>query len=134
MISEQYVETLKRLTRGKFKLSEDQMLGLIEEVKGADAPDILCAVFPPKAKRVKKPVPEWLKEMDEARKRLSWKASDAVAKIYELASLSAVELNGAHKKSFPAAARHLASSIGEEAAKTMFVDWVDQFAENHRMV
>lgn len=136
MISEETLLVLSRLTKGAKKLSESEVRDLIVDIQGADASQIVEALFAPKpkAKPARVPTPEWLKAMQLAQKRMSWKAPEAVDKLYSLAESAGYSTEKARKKSFPAAAKDIASKLGEESTKDLFVRWVDDFVANHTMV
>ncbi|MEM6410475.1 MAG: hypothetical protein AAF683_02940 [Pseudomonadota bacterium] len=99
--------------------------------------EILEAAFPPKPKRARKPAPpkpQWLKDMQAAQKRVSWKAADARDRLLELASKRGFELSGKKPASFPKAAEEIAAKLGGDQTRDMFVAWIDDYTATHKMV
>ena len=72
--------------------------------------------------------------MQTAQKRISWKAAEAVEKLYKIAMEAGFQSEKPLKKSFPAAAKDVAAQLGEESTKLLFVEWVDEYVSKHAMV
>ena len=128
-------DVLRRLTRGKYKLNEPEMRAFLERLKSTTTDELLQATFPVKPARkptAKKPNPQWIQDMETARKSLSWRVADAIARLYLLAEERSVEIKGAKKKSFVAASRHVAEAYGEESTRDLFLQWVGEFADANR--
>jgi len=137
MISKENAEALQRLTKGKYKLSKAQIVLLASELRAATEQEIIQAAFPPKLKRERKsapPKPQWLKDMQTAQKRVSWKAADARDRLLELASNRGFEVSGKKPASFPKAAEAIAAKLGGDQTRDMFVGWVDDYTATHKMV
>lgn len=135
MISEKTILELSRLTKGAKALTEPDLRDLLMEIKHQEVDEVLRAVFAPKRKlpKPKLEVPSWLKSMEAAKKRLSWKSLEAVDRLYELAKESGFE-PVKKKTTFPAAAKDIANDLGGDRINQLFVDWVDEFASTHAMI
>ncbi|WP_206992143.1 hypothetical protein [Hyphomonas sp. KY3] len=136
MLSEQTVAALLRLSRGKYALDKSAMQKLIKELQATSSEEIVDQLFAakPKKKRARQPAPEWLSRMQKAQKKIAWKASEAVLKLYTLAEAAGFQSDKARKKSFPAAAKEVAGQLGESQTEAMFVDWVNDFTHRHKMI
>jgi hypothetical protein len=136
MIGDETVLILGRLVKGKNKVEPAEMRKLIEDLRGNSTDDVLHVLYSPKPKLKKpKPVtPEWLKDMQAAQKKVSWRAPEAIEQLYKLAEEVGFSSVGAHKKSFPAAAKDVAGQVGSEKTKDIFVGWVKEYVDKHVMV
>lgn len=77
---------------------------------------------------------KWVDEMIAARDRLSWRASEATHRLYDIAEKNGFKPTSARKTSFPKAARDIATQIGERKTRDIFIRWVDNFARKHKMI
>jgi hypothetical protein len=131
------ISALKRLTKGKNGLGREEVRDILEFVKAQPVDEVLLSIFPPKVVRTtasKTPPGTWVAELERAKKRLNWKAAEAIAKFYELAQENGYILKSAPQKTFPKAAQEIASQIGESRATQLFADWVDQFVKTNQML
>ena len=137
MISDLTKNTLARILRGANKLDEAQLRAVLLEIQKNQVEDVLKELFEPKRKKTsskpKTEVPVWLKSMEVAKKKISWKAPEAIDRLYVIAEANGFE-PGTRKSSFPSAAKHIASQIGEARISTSFVDWVDEYVSTHSMI
>ena len=136
MITDENIATLTRLTKGRYKIDKTTFEVLIKEVQATSCDELLDKVFPAKTVRKRvaaQPKPQWLEDMLKARKKLSWSAAEATARLFEIAEQEGFELTKAKQKSFPKASEQIAGQLGEQRTRDLFVNWVSDFAETHKM-
>ncbi|MEH6808571.1 MAG: hypothetical protein V7651_06935 [Hyphomonas oceanitis] len=136
MIGENTILILGRLVKGRNKVEQEEMRKLIEDLQGNSTDDVLHALYSPKPKpkKPKAEVPEWLKKMQDAQKKVSWRAPEAIEQLYALADEVGFSSVGVRKRSFPAAAKEVAQQLGPDKTKDLFVEWVKEYVEKHVMV
>lgn len=137
MTPEAVIDQLKRLTKGKNGLSKAEMTDLLTTLRTKETGSLLQALYPERKAPAKKPkaeTPAWIKDMQTAQKQLSWKMPEAVERLYLLASETGVEVSGNRKATLPAAAKHIAATLGEAKTRDIFVEWVTLYDKDHTMV
>lgn len=137
MISDLTKQTLARILKGANKLDEAQLREVLLEIQKSKVDDVLRELFEPKQKKkssqAKPVVPAWLKSMEVAKKKISWKSPEAIDRLYIIAEANGFE-PGTRKASFPSASKHIASQIGEARISASFIDWVDEYVSTHSMI
>jgi len=136
MISARTVEILSKLTKGAKKLGELELREFLKDIQSGSIDEILGVVLapPPKSIKAKAEIPQWLKAMEASKKKISWKAPEAISQLYRVAIENGYSASGAQKQSFPAAAKEIAASLGEDAISEKFVAWVEDYVLAHQMV
>lgn len=131
-------EVLKRLCKGKFAFSEDQLITLWRDLAQATEHEVRAVV----AKPVKKPKekaekPQWLIDVEGSRKLLKWTAAEATRKLVEVAVdegfIAADFFEGRKIPAFGAAAKQISKLSGGERLASAFRREVVRLGKEYRL-
>lgn len=130
-MSEIAVRALKRLTTGKAKLSQDEFeefVHFIRQTLDAELKELAYPAPAPRRSSSKSPTPpkpQWLKDMESAKKKIAWASpQEAIGKLYDIARTAGFPPTAKKQKSFPKAVAEIAGVIGETRIRATYVNWV----------
>jgi hypothetical protein len=140
-MKETTVAILKRLAKGKSGLAESELLAFVSDLQSAQTEDVRSAVFPLKsAKKATKsaaPLPAWLVQMEAARKRIKWTATEAAQRLLQLALdeglLTSNPYEGKKVGGFAVVAKKIASLSNGERLATTYVREVSRLEREYAL-
>jgi hypothetical protein len=130
------IATLKKLTKGKTALSEEQLLALWEDLAGASRDEVLGAVRPPPANPPKPKPPEWLKQILAKGKSTGWLARDQVDHLVRAAIADDLIKESPFRGKLPAlssAAKMIAGEQNGERLAVAFAEHIRLWMKEHRL-
>lgn len=134
---------LRKLGKGKAALSEQEILEFCKDVGSASVAEIRDALVPkkktPAKKRPSAPKPEWLIQMEAAKRRLEWSARESVQKLVQVAVdeglINSVDIFAGRKSlpSFPVAAKTIAANDNGDRLCRVFLREVARIEREYRL-